>query len=82
MKATKGGLLWVDRIGDRRSYGILAQDFLWKREQRCKNRNRHAGEGEEEVFCFLLFLPSGACACSGPERSRARPVFGRGGAHP
>jgi hypothetical protein len=30
LKATKAGMLWVNRTGDRRSWTILPQDFLVK----------------------------------------------------
>jgi hypothetical protein len=30
LQATKAGMLWVDRTGDRRSWTILTRDFLVK----------------------------------------------------
>jgi len=67
---------WVDRVGNRRSWAILAQDFFWKTPDRHKTADSHAGEGSRmRSFCFLLFLPSGA-GRGGPQRSRARRFSG------
>ena len=69
-------MLGVDGVGDRRSPAILGDIFWWKTGSRHKTRRRPFLRRRLcEVFLFLLFLPSGA-GCSGPQRSRARRLFG------
>jgi hypothetical protein len=76
MKTQKKEMLWVERVGDRRSQAILAPDFSVKNGAPAQNEKKTPpGRRSCEVFLFLLFLPSGA-ACSGPERSRARRFSG------
>jgi hypothetical protein len=47
--------------------------FFLENSRQAQNCRQPCQRGEQgEVFLFLLFLPSGAGVCSGPERSRAR----------
>jgi hypothetical protein len=56
--------------------------FMEKRRVQQKYQQWEMAAGQQdEVFCFCFSSLSGACACRGPERSRAR-RFGRGEAHP
>jgi hypothetical protein len=71
-------MLWVERVGDRRSQAILAQDFSAKNRARAQNEKKTPSEGEVvRSFLFLLFLPSRA-AFAAARSGQGRALFGRG----
>src|SRR5260370_6062326 len=54
-------MLWVERVGDRRSQAILARDCSVKNGAQAQNEKKTPPRRRScEVFLFLLFLPSRA----------------------
>jgi hypothetical protein len=61
-KKQKRGMLWVDRVGDRRSYAILAQKFSLK----------NGGEAQNKKTRALGYRPPRGLEPSLPVASRGR----------
>jgi len=76
MKAQNGGMLGVDRVGDRGSCALLTQNFLRKRPPKDKKgRNRGFGVFSGAISRAIPqeLIPSWRKGVqSGPEQSRAR----------
>jgi len=78
MKTQKRGMLWVERVGDRRSQAILAQDFSVKNRAQAHNEKKTPYRRRScEVFLFLLFLLAEPCL-QRPGAVKGTPLFGRG----
>jgi hypothetical protein len=75
-------MLGVERVGDRRSKAILAQDFSVKIRAQAQNQKTTSPPRRScGVFLFLLFLPSGA-GSQRPGAVKGAPQFRRGGSAP
>src|SRR4029077_8903395 len=72
----------VERVGDRRSQAILAQDFSVKNRAQAQNEKTTPPRRRScVVFLFWLFLPSGA-GLQRPGAVKGAPQFRRGGSAP
>jgi hypothetical protein len=71
-------MLWVERVGDRRSQALRAQDFSVKNRAQAQTRRRRLHEGEV-VRSFYFFFSSLAEPClQRPGAIKGAPLFGRG----
>jgi len=82
-------MLWVERIGDRRSYVILAQNFLWKTGDRHigmargPSRTRSRGKVGGSGGLSQPYIPSIVeRASERPGAVKGTPFFRRGASEP
>ena len=57
MKTDKRGMLWVDRVGARRSYAILARNFWVENEAQVQNEKTLKYKNRLRGLLILAFPP-------------------------
>jgi hypothetical protein len=75
-------MLWVERVGDRRSQAILAQDFSAKNRARAQSEKKTPSEGEVVRSFYFCFSSLAEPRLQRPGAVKGAPLFGRGGSAP